>query len=144
MAMKEQKVMILAVCLSILCSGVALAGGAASADALAEKVHAAITAKDAEAISSLYNWEGVPPEIAGQLKEAVQGMTQDPVLRVEVRPLPEDFPVVQELGEQKFVQNVDLEGVVVLIFTEDGTVTGTMPYGTTKDGTYYFSAPVPQ
>lgn len=142
--MKQQTAMILAACLSILFAGGALAGGAESGDALAEKVHAAISAKDAEAISALYNWEGVPPDIAGQLKEAVQGMTEDPVLRVEVRPLPEDFPMVQELGEQKFVHNVDLEGVVVLIFTEDGTVTGTMPYGTTKDGTYYFSAPVPE
>ena len=109
-----------------------------------QKIALVLTAKDAEAISALYNWEGVSPEIASQLKEAVQGMTQDPVLKVEVRPLPKDFPMVQELGEQKFVHNVDLEGVVVLIFTEDGTVTGTMPYGTTKDGTYYFSAPVPQ
>lgn len=142
--MKEPKAMILALCLSIVCCGDAFAGGAASGDALAEKVHAAISAKDAAAISALYNWEGVPPEIASQLEEAVQGMTQDPVLRVEVRPLPEDFPMVQELGDQKFVQNVDLKGVVVLIFTDDGTVTGTMPYGTTEDGTYYFSAPVPQ
>ena len=142
--MKERKAIILAFCLSTLNSGAALADGAASGDALAEKVHAAIFAKDAEAISALYNWEGVPPEIASQLQEAVQGMTQDPVLRVEVGPLPKDFPMVQELGEQKFVQNVDLEGVVVLIFTEDGTVTGTMPYGTTEDGMYYFSAPVPQ
>ena len=142
--MTKPKAMIAAVYLSILCSGAALAGGAASGDALAEKVHAAISVKDAEAISALYNWEGVPPEIAGQLQEAVQGMTQDPVLKVEVRPLPEDFPLVQELGEQKFVHNVELEGLIVLIFTEDGSVTGTMPYGTTKDGTYYFSAPVPQ
>jgi hypothetical protein len=142
--MKGPKAEILAVCLSILYSGVAMAGGAASGDALAEKVHAAISAKDVAAISALYNWEGVPPEIAGQLKEAVQGMAQEPVLRVEVRPLPKDFPMVQELGEQKFVQNVDLKGVVMLIFTDDGTVTGTMPYGSTKDGMYYFSAPVPQ
>ena len=51
MAMKEQKTMILGLCLSILCSGIALAGGAVSGDALAEKVHTAISAKDVEAIS---------------------------------------------------------------------------------------------
>ncbi len=70
--MKEKIALVLTVYLSIMCSGVALAGGAASGDALAEKVHAAISAKDAEAISALYNWEGVSPEIASQLKEAVQ------------------------------------------------------------------------
>ena len=56
--MRKGTAMILTVFLSVLGAGVALAGGAASGDALAEKVHAAISAKNAEAISALYNWEG--------------------------------------------------------------------------------------
>ena len=124
-------------------TGSASAAGATSAEELATKVQEAITAKDAAAISALYNWDGVPPDIAGQLQEAVEGMTGEPVLKAEVRPLPGDFPMVQELGDQKFVQNVELEGVIVLIYTEDGSVTGTMPYGM-WDGRYYFSAPVPR
>ena len=94
--------------LALLSTGTVIADGAGSGEELAQKVHAAISANDVAAISALYNWEGVPPEIADQLKDAVEVMAGDPVLKVEVRSLPADFPMVQELGDQKFVQNVDV------------------------------------
>jgi hypothetical protein len=111
---------------------------------LASKVAAAIAAMVSAAIASLYNWDGVPPDIAQALKEAIAGMLDEPVRKADVRPVPKDFEAVQELGDKRYKQNLEVEGVVVLIYSPgDDSITGTMPYGS-RDGKYYFTAPVPE
>lgn len=125
-----------------LCSNLALADGAKSPDELALKVKQAITAKDSKTISALYNWEGVDPDIAKQLKESIKYLLEEPARKVEARPLPKDFQAVQELGDKRFKQNLKVEGVITLIYSpDDESAIATMPFGA-KNGTYYFSAPI--
>lgn len=133
---------ILAASFSVLCVESAFAGGSKSPQELASDVHQAILDKNPEAISALYNWEGVDPDIGAQLKDAIEYMVEEPVRKVEVRSLPDDYQEVQEMGDRRFTQHPKAEGVVVLIYSpEDDSIMASMLYGA-KDGKYYFSAPI--
>ena len=125
----------------VLGANYALAEGAGSPKELASKVKEAVASKDSKTISALYNWEGVAPDIEKQLKEAIAGMVEEPALKAEVRPLPQDFAQVQEMDGKQYTQNLKVEGLITLIYTEDGSATATMPFGA-KDGKYFLTAPI--
>ena len=140
--MKQIAQVLLAFCIFTLFSVMASADGATSPQELAAKVKQAISDKDASSIEALYSWEGVSPEITKLLKESIGYMLEEPARKSEVRPLPADFQAVQDFGGENYVQNLDVEGEVVLIYSlEDDSITGAMMFGE-KNGKYYFSAPV--
>lgn len=120
----------------------ALADGAGSPAELASLVRQAIADKDAKAIADLFDWTGVSPEIAGMLRESIEGMLDETPRKADVRPLPDDFHPVQELGDRRFRQNLDAQGVIMLVYSpKDESMIATLPYGE-KDGRYFFTAPV--
>lgn len=132
----------LALSVSILCINSAVAGGAESPEELASSVHQAILDKDSEAISALYNWQGVEPDIKALLNDAIEYMLEEPVHKAKVGPVPDDFHEVQEMGGKRFKQNLKVEGEVLLVYSlEDESLTASMLYGA-DNGRYYFTAPV--
>ncbi len=125
-----------------LFSGATFAEGVASPEELASTVKQAIADKDAKAISSLYYWEGVTPDFASQLNESFEFMLEEPVRKADVQPLPDDFYAIQEMDGKSYSQNLEVVGMIRLVYSlEDDSIIATMPYGT-KDDRYYFTAPV--
>lgn len=140
--MKLASAVLASVCVLIASGTAAIADGASSPQELASMVKEAIAKKDSRTISSLYNWDGVAPDIAALLKESIETMLDEPARTAEVRPVPDDFSPVQELGDKRYRQNLKVEGVITLIYSPtDDSATATMPYGA-KNGRYYFTAPV--
>lgn len=125
-----------------LCFGTAMAGGAKSPEELASKVKQAIADKDSKTISALYNWAGVQPDIEKQLKESIEMMLEEPARKAEVHPVPDDFQAIQEMGDERYSQNLKVEGLIKLVYSpDDDSIFATMPFGA-KEGRYYFSAPI--
>ena len=140
--MKTLAKLILPICAIFLCANFALAEGAKNPEELASKAKQAIADKDSKTLSGLYNWEGVAPDIEKQLKESITMMLEEPARKAEVRPIPKDFQAVQEMGGKSYKQNLDVKGVIALVYSpEDDSAIATMPYGE-KSGKYFFTAPV--
>ena len=140
--MKFLTKILLSVLALILYSTPALAEGAKSPEELASKVKQAIVDKDSKTISALYYWEGVDPGIEKQLKESIVMMLEEPPRKADVIPVPDNFQAVQEMGSQRFSQNLKVEGMIRLVYSlEDESAIATMPYGA-KEGSYYLTAPI--
>lgn len=140
--MKRLSSVFLSLLVLVALAHAAQSDGASSAEELASKVQEAIAAKDAKAIGALYDWTGVAPDIAKLLRESIETMLDEAPRKGEVRSVPADFQPIQELGDKRYRQNLNVMGVVTLIYSPaDDSATATMPYGV-RNGRYYFTAPV--
>ena len=60
----------------------------------------------------------------------------------DVQGLPNDFHATQEMGGESYSQNLEVLGMIRLVYSlEDDSIIATLPYGL-KDDRYYFTAPV--
>ena len=119
----------------------------ASPEELAARLEAALKAKDTNALSELFNWDGVSAKMKSfQLKPISDVLShQDAAMRTSVRlqPLPQDYETEGVINGIRHAPNVTLRGMMVVSLgkMENGTNFGygiAVPYGQ-KGGGFYLA-----
>jgi len=111
-----------------------------SPEALRTAVAAALKAKDTNAFTGLFNWQGVSPEMKAETAEEDRELFSRPVVAVKLIPLADDFEPTNELNGLRYMPNVTVLGLVEMDFAEKGN-SASQPYGRKGDG-YCFAATI--
>jgi hypothetical protein len=136
--------------LSIICLGflIAVVGlqsaygkdAPTSAGQLRSEVEAALKAKDARTILSLYCWKGVSAEMKSDMSEETANMVKQGVASVKLLPLPADYQPTNELNGVRYFPNVQVQGLIDVESTEKGNA-AQIPYGE-SGGAFYIAGVV--
>jgi hypothetical protein len=116
-----------------------------SAEQLRTQVETALRAKDTNAFTALFNWQGVSPSNKALLIDLNSDIYSHDIAAVKLAGLPVDFEPTNELNGVRSRPNVVVVGMIDVEFKGNGATEGqdseSLPYGT-KDGAFYLAGTI--
>jgi hypothetical protein len=109
-----------------------------SAEQLRAEVESALKAKDTNAFTALFNWQGVSEDMKSETKDENADIFSHDIAAVKLSALSADFQPTNELNGVRYKPNIAIVGMIDLEYTEKGNAVN-MPYGKTGDAFYLSS-----
>ena len=126
---------VLITALSVFC--VHAQNAPATADELLQRFEAAMKAKNASAVMTLLDWQGVSEDMKVSQQQIIGMICSQEVTSVKLSPLPANFRLEFERDGIRYRPNVAVVGVIDIQYAQKGNI-GHMPYGK-KDNAFYLS-----
>jgi hypothetical protein len=109
-----------------------------SAEQLRAEVESVLKAKDTNAFTALFNWQGVSDEMKSETKDENADLFSHDIVAVKLTALSADFQTTNELNGVRYKPNVTVIGMISVEYTEKGNAVS-MPYGKWGDAFYLSS-----
>jgi hypothetical protein len=111
-----------------------------SAEQLRAEVESALKAKDTNAFTTLFNWQGVSDDMKSEMKDESADVFSHDIDAVKLTALPADFQPTNEMNGVRYRPNVVTVGNIEVAYVQKGNSVS-LPYGT-AGGVYYLSGTV--
>ena len=127
-------------CLTLLLAGLgrqtaSAKDAPASAEQLRVACESALNAKDTNALTELFQWQGVSGHMQTMMNAMVAELPKHDWVSVKLIPLPADFQATNELNGVRYRPSVPVIGLVNVEFTRKGN-SMQLPYGKSGDAFY--------